>query len=49
VFFDPTGRRRRAWRTALLVVVCVVAVLAALIVIGLTVRAQAPRTFVGHG
>jgi hypothetical protein len=48
VFFDPAGRRRRAWRTALLVIVLVVAGLTALVVIGLTVRAQAPRTLVGH-
>lgn len=36
VFFDSTGRRRRAFRAALIILLCAVAVLVALVVVGAT-------------
>jgi hypothetical protein len=46
VFFDPTGRRRRVFRTALLVIICAAVALTALVVIGLRAAPDAPRAIV---
>jgi hypothetical protein len=47
VFFDPTGRRRRAVHAAMLVVLCVAVILGTLVVIGFADGAHAPRIIVG--
>jgi hypothetical protein len=47
VFYDPTGRRRRALRVALLIALCAAVAITALVLVALTARSSVPRTLIG--
>jgi hypothetical protein len=49
VFFDPTGRRRHVFQAALIIALCATFAVVAVVVVGLTAGASAPRTLVGLG